>query len=156
MNSHYWNQAASEFAQELGRYRLCLERGAVSFRFLDEATLHLRSVLDCPLVIGIFGNDHDNYAGRDQLAEREVNQLRDRLKVEAVQELGFGISEDGGTWALLVRANADPYQTAAGREFHKELLRLSLERVVWEAWRTTMHAAGEQVAIQGGLLSGPA
>jgi hypothetical protein len=58
-----------------------------------------------------------------------------------MEELGFGISNDKSTWAILVEAEKGPYQTKAGREFQKELLKISLEEVIWQARRDTDPAA---------------
>jgi hypothetical protein len=47
----------------------------------------------------------------------------------------MGVSDNGQTWALLVGTDKDRYQTRAGRALQKELLKASLEQIVWNAWR---------------------
>jgi hypothetical protein len=137
--THDWSQTARDFAQEMGRYRRAVDRGAVAFRFIDEVTLMPRTVMDGPLVIGIFGNDCDDVLG-DDACEREIDEVRERLRGEEVREVGFGVSDDRGTWALLYAGDQDRYETVAGREVQKELLRLFLEDVVWSAWRAVLES----------------
>src|SRR5688572_29555284 len=50
-------------------------------------------------VVGVFGND--GYAA-DGRVKVEVAALRGRLQEAALDERGFGLSEDGHAWALLV------------------------------------------------------
>src|ERR1700736_3496906 len=56
--------------------------------------------IDCPgektPVVGVFGND--NYA-EDKRVKREVDLIRYWLTVAALEEVGFGLSQDGFTWA---------------------------------------------------------
>ena len=63
-------------------------------------------------------------------------------------ELGFALSPDGYTWAVLVQARQQPYQTAAGHVFQMELLKEALAETVQGAWRAagngTSDAAGRQ------------
>ena len=55
---------------------------------------------DSPGISVVFG--HDGYDLHDR-AQRCVTHLRGLLGDEGVEELGFGTSEDGVTWAMLVR-----------------------------------------------------
>jgi hypothetical protein len=115
-----------------------VERGALPLRLVDETTKPPRTVEDGPLVLGVFGNDC--YL-TDAKARREVELLRQRLKDAEARELGFGVSEDGRTWALLVGVDRNRYQTEAGRGLQRELLKVFLEEAVWHAWQGAATAA---------------
>jgi hypothetical protein len=136
MSDHDWNETAKEFAQHMAQYRVLVKRGAVPFRFLDETTQPGKILDDAPLVIGMFGNADFDAATAGASGSLELDQVRHLLRDEAVEELGFGISNDGFTWALLYGADKGPYETTAGQEFHRELLKSFLEDVAWEAWRS--------------------
>jgi hypothetical protein len=82
-------------------------------------------------VIGVFGND--GYAA-DGRVKREVAALRQRLQEAGLGEVGFGLSEDGHAWALLVGPGPFPCQTSGGGT-SPEALAAFLEAAVWEAWR---------------------
>jgi len=49
---------------------------------------------------------HDNYA-TDPLAREQVTLLRQRLFEAGIAELGFGVSDDGRTWVMVV-SSPDP------------------------------------------------
>src|SRR5262249_7282314 len=91
----------------------------------------IRCVNDGSMVAAVFGND--NYAAEPS-AQREVQFVRQELAGHGVEELGFGLTPDGVTWTLLVRADNSRYQTAAGKAFHMEMFRVFLEDVVQGAW----------------------
>jgi hypothetical protein len=96
-------------------------RGAILIRCLTDATM----------VGAVFGND--NYMA-DGNTRREVDLVRQELAHHGVTELGFGLTPDGSTWALLASPEKDPYQTAAGKAFHLELFRIFLDDAVQQAW----------------------
>jgi hypothetical protein len=129
MTQHEWNYTAKQFAQEMLRYRPFVERGAVPIRCGAENPI----LEEGSLVVGVFGNERDD-GGRP--AQGEVDKVRNRFKDAGMQELGFGLSEDGFTWALLFEAEKDHYQTVAGRELQKELLAILLQDVILEARRS--------------------
>jgi hypothetical protein len=135
MIANDWNETAKEFAEHMSQYRVLVKRGAVPFRFLDETT-QPGQLVDGPLVIGMFGNADSDAATGDPLSPLELDEVRERLRDQAVEELGFGVSDDGVTWALLFGADKGPYDTTAGKEFQKEMLKSFLEDVVWDAWRS--------------------
>jgi hypothetical protein len=112
---------------------ITVERGAVPLRLVDESLQPPRPVEDGPLVLGVFGND--NYDA-DVKARRAVELVRKRLRDSDARELGFGVSEDGQTWALLVGADKSRYQTVTGRLLQRELLKAFLEDAVWNAWQS--------------------
>jgi hypothetical protein len=91
----------------------------------------IRCINDGAMVAAIFGND--NYRG-DINTRREVELVRKQLKQGSVQELGFGMTAEGATWTLLVKADNSRYQTAMGKAFHMEMFRIFLEDVVQGAW----------------------
>lgn len=82
--------------------------------FAPRGSLLIHCVGDGSKLVGIFGND--NYLA-DRRARREVELVRRRLASEQVKELGFGLSHDGQSWALLFQADAPAARTPAGRAF---------------------------------------
>jgi hypothetical protein len=142
MNVYDWNETAKGLARQMRQCRITVERGAVPLRLVDETTRPPRFVEDGPIVLGVFGND--NYR-TDATARRAVELLRQRLRETDARELGFGVSEDGLTWALLVGAERTRYQTAPGRALQRELLKCFLEEAVWNAWQ---HAAAITAAAR--------
>lgn len=64
----------------------------------------------------------------------EVAALRKRLQEEALDELGFGLSEDGHAWTLLVAPGPSQRPTSSDR-IPAEALAAFLDDAVWEAWR---------------------
>jgi hypothetical protein len=146
MSPYDWDETARQFAQEMGKYRLLLQRGAVPFRFIDDRTHNIRTLDNSPVVVGVFGNDMGKALFAASPAWHEVKQVRKRMMDESVRELGFGVSRDGGTWALLFEAEPGRFHTAAGRLFQREMLAAHLEDVVWEAWRSVTSQPAEEVA----------
>jgi hypothetical protein len=100
---------------------------------VDRGTLMIRCTGDGSLIAGVFGND--NYV-RDDRSRREATLVRSRLRDMAAEELGFAISPDGFTWAVLVQAHQQPYSTEAARTFQMELLKNCLDEIVQRAWQT--------------------
>lgn len=82
-------------------------------------------------VTGVFGND--GYAA-DGRVKKEVTELRRRLREAALEEFGFGLSEDGHAWALLVGPGPSLGQTSGGG-IPAEALAAFLDDAGWEAWR---------------------
>ena len=93
----------------------------------------IRCVNDGDIIAAVFGND--NYVS-DANTRREVELVRGRLTQALVAELGFGLTPDGSTWTLLVKADNGRFETAAGKAFHMEMFRLFLEDTVQGAWRS--------------------
>jgi hypothetical protein len=89
------------------------------------------------LVAAVFGND--SYT-TDGVARREVELLRQQLIDAAIEELAFGLSQDGYTWALLVKADTREMTTQAGKLFRTEMLKGYLDEAVWAAWRSASSA----------------
>lgn len=116
-----WNPLAVGLANYMREFRPHVQRGALVIR-LPRGTGQL---------VGAFGND--GYTAEDRV-KREVSALRWLLGKAALEELGFGLSDDGHTWALLVRPGkfrCDP----PGAEIAPEALTAFVEDAVWEAWR---------------------
>jgi hypothetical protein len=99
----------------------------------------IRCVNDGAVVAAIYGND--NYLGEAR-AQREVELVRRQLSQSQVQEVAFGLSPDGASWALLVRAKPSGFKTEAGKAFHMEMFRLFLEDTVEGAWDRAGGPAG--------------
>jgi hypothetical protein len=111
---------------------------------IDREAMLIRCINDGDRLAAVYGND--NYIG-DPKTRREVELVRQQLSPVAIEELGFGLTPDGSTWTLLVKMDKSHYQTAAGKAFHMEMVRVFLEDVVQGAWRS---ACG--VAEPGGRL----
>src|SRR5260370_39116247 len=109
------------------QFRLFIDRGAVPLQFEQQAPA---GDGDIPVVVGVFGNDNDVGSG----GRREVELIRSRLHDAPIEELGYGESEDGATWTMLIGAEAMPCQTTMGKIFQQELLKIFLEDVVWRPW----------------------
>jgi hypothetical protein len=83
-------------------------------------------------VVGVFGND--GYR-TDARVKQEVAALRQRLREAALEELGFGFSEDGHAWALLVLPAAMPSKPPGEDNAAVRALTTFLDGAVWAAWR---------------------
>src|SRR5262249_35859525 len=92
------NDIACGLAAHVRKNLAGVERGAVPIRLVEDAPGPLRGV-EGGAAVGIFGND--NYIA-EMKARREVELTRQRLRQIGVEEVGFGLSPDGYTWALLV------------------------------------------------------
>jgi hypothetical protein len=89
----------------------------------------------------VFGNDR--YLA-NHLAKKEVGLIREHLREAGLEELGFGLSYDGQSWALLVRTEIDGLRTPSARAFRTEMYRAYLEDLVWAAWRRACGASPEE------------
>lgn len=130
------NDIACGLAAHVRKNLAGVERGAVPVRLVEDAAGPLRIVAE-GAVIGIFGND--NYIAEAK-ARREVQLTRQRLREIGAEEAGFGLSQDGFTWALLVRCDEARYRTEAGKALQRELLKIALEEAVSRAWRDACDA----------------
>jgi hypothetical protein len=124
------NDVARGLATHARKNLATVERGAVPVRLVEESIGPLRTIEE-GAVVGLFGND--NYIAEAR-ARREVVLIRQRLKDIPAEEIGFGLSQDGYTWALLVRADDRHFGTAAGKTMYRELLKMHLEEAVRQAW----------------------
>ena len=70
----------------------------------------------------------------NRASQREVELIRRRLRELAAQEIGFGLSQDGFSWALLVSCDDRRYKTSPGKAMQRELLKITLEEAVSQAW----------------------
>jgi hypothetical protein len=130
------NDIACGLAAHVRKNLASVERGAVPVRLVEDTAGPIRVVED-GAVIGIFGND--NYIAEAK-ARREVEITRRRLREMGAEEAGFGLSQDGYTWALLVRCDGRAYRTEAGKALQRELLKIALEEAVTRAWRDACDA----------------
>jgi hypothetical protein len=108
---------------------------------VHRAALLVRCTQDGSVLAAVFGND--NYIGSNQ-TRREVELVRRQLKDTAMEELAFGLSHDGHSWALLVKADTRGVQTDLGKAFRTEMLRVYLDDLVWAAWRTVSGAPASE------------
>lgn len=136
---------ATDLATHVRQNWCFVPRGAVPVRLIEETDGRIHFVDDGTAVVGVFGND--NYLA-DAKARREVELMREQLRRTDAEEVGFGLSRDGFSWALLVRVNDSRYKTAAGKTLQKELLKVFLEDAVSRAWRHACEGAGQE---QGAL-----
>lgn len=117
----------TEFATVLAMY------ARKNLRSVHRAAMMIPLTINNLTVAVVFGND--SY-GADGKARWEVELVRRWLKNTGIEELGFGLSADAETWALLVRADNQQYQTTVGRAFQLEMLKASLDDALCGAWRT--------------------
>ena len=118
------NEVASGLAAHVRKNLASVERGAVPVRVVEEEPGRpVRFVGESASVVGLFGND--NYIAEAR-SRREVELIRQRLQELAAQEIGFGLSQDGFSWALLVSCDERRYQTDAAKIMQRELLKLTL------------------------------
>jgi hypothetical protein len=122
----------NEFARALAIYARSkmtpVHRGALLIRCTD----------DDNTVAAVFGND--NYRA-DYKARCEVAMVRQHLREAKLEELGFGLSQDGHSWTLLVRTDGSQFKTEVGRRFQVELLKVYLDDLVWRSWWTACGVA---------------
>jgi len=135
MNIKSW----SDFARDLALY------ARFKLATTNRGALLIRRTSDGAVVAGVYGND--NYLC-DGKSRREVDMLRRELQHGDVHELGFGLSPDGRSWALIVKAQ-ERFETPVGKAFQVELLKIYLEDAVWGAWR----AVGGEIPVESGRYS---
>jgi hypothetical protein len=123
MTGYDWNETARGLAGFVQKFRFLVQRGVVPLQV--EKKHAQREVDEDSLLFGVFGNDEGGAEHRE--AEAVRNHLHDD---PTLHELGFGVSGDGATWAILIAAEQTHYQTAAGRACQRELLKISLEDAV--------------------------
>jgi len=104
---------------------------AGSHKVNDYRFLWIRLPCGTGQLVGAFGND--GYTTDDRV-QREVSALRRQLQEVVLEELGFGLSDDGHTWALLVRPRTLP-RDSPGFEIAPEALAAYVDKAVWAAWR---------------------
>jgi hypothetical protein len=113
---------------------LAIGLAAYAREFLPDVrrgALALRLPLGVGYVAGAFGND--GYA-EDSRARTEVAALRERLQQAGLEELSFGLSKDGHTWALLVGPGRSQQQTPDDG-IPAEALVAFVDDAVWDAWK---------------------
>jgi hypothetical protein len=111
---------------------------------IHRTALLVRSSREGALLAAIIGND--GYADSSH-TRREVELVRQQLRDAAIEELAFGRSLDGNSWALLVKADNQGFQTAVGRAFRTEMLRAYLDDAVWAAWRTASGTEPRELSL---------
>jgi hypothetical protein len=123
------------FASNLATY--------VRLRMADvpRSALVVRCTGDGSMLGAVFGNDQ--YLA-NHLVKKEVGLIRQQLRQVGMEELGFGLSHDGQSWALLIRTDLDKLQTSAAKALRTEMVRSYLEELVWAAWRTACGASAEE------------
>lgn len=105
---------------------------------ITRGALLIRCTADNRTIAAVFGNDNYRIDGK---ARREVAMVRQHLREADLQELGFGLSQDGHSWTLLVRGKDDAYETEIGQRFQTEMLKVYLDDVVWRSWWTACGVA---------------
>jgi hypothetical protein len=128
MTGYDWNETARGLAVFVQKFRFLIERGVVPLQ-VERGRVNQAGDERC-LLFGVFGTDREEAGVEHCEAEAVRHQLREDPDLH---ELGFGVSSDGATWAMLVAADQAHYQTAAGRALQRELLKISLEDAVQRA-----------------------
>jgi hypothetical protein len=108
---------------------------------INRAALLVRSTLTSNGIAAVFGND--GYQ-TNPAARREVELLRQQLRQAEIEEIGFGVSSDGRTWVLLIKADNSGFQTELGKSFRIEMLRACLDDAVRTAWQMACAERQEQ------------
>lgn len=108
---------------------------------VHRAALLVRGSKDGSVIAAVFGNDNYAHSGE---ARREVELVRQQLREAAAEEVAFGLSPDGYSWALLVRTDSQGFATEAGKVFRTEMLRAYLDDAVWAAWRSACGTPSQQ------------
>jgi hypothetical protein len=108
---------------------------------VPRSALVVRCTSDGSMLGAVFGNDH--YLG-NHLAKKEVGLVRQQLRESGIEELGFGLSHDGQSWALLIRTDFEELKTSSAKAFRTEMYRAYLEDLVWAAWRTACGASPDE------------
>lgn len=121
-----WNDTARGIAAYMQQFRPLVERGALR---LHCETADVPADAELPAVVSVFGNDNQ-VAGR-----RAVQLLRNRLQDSDLEELGYGESADGSSWAMLIGSAQNPCQTKIGKMFQAEIMQVFLDDLVWRAWQ---------------------
>ena len=116
---------------------------------VPRSALVVRCTGDGSMLGAVFGNDR--YLA-NHLAKKEVGLIRQHLKDAGLEELGFGLSHDGQSWALLVRTDYEGLHTTSAKAFRSEMYRAYLEELVWAAWRTACGASVEDAQWPVGLV----
>jgi hypothetical protein len=121
MSVKTWNEFATDLTGYVQQHWPNMHRGAVMMPCIDEGTVFAL----------LFGN---NVAPSTETTGRELDLVREQLQRSGIEDLGLGLSDDGQTWALVVRVEVKPYETHLAREFEKEMIKLTLEEAVHDAW----------------------
>jgi hypothetical protein len=127
-----WDGFAGDLTAHVRRYWPALHRGAVLMPCLDESAL---------FALVFANNDH----AAPSAAQLEVDTIRQLLREEDMEDLGYGVSQDGRTWTILVRIQGQAYATESGRILQRELLKVRLEEAVQKAWAAV--CGGETPAL---------
>ena len=131
MVQHQLKMFAASLATYARKELAAVPRGSLLIRMVGENTV----------IAGLYGNA--NYLA-DERARQEVTQVRQRLKDVGVEVLQFGLSMDGKAWALLVKIDDRPYQTEAGKGLQRELLKMSLDEILQDTYRSLYGVAPDQ------------
>jgi hypothetical protein len=100
--------------------------GRKSFGHVHRAAFRL-DVDNETLIIALFGNDDYQTNGQVQ---KEIDGFRQDIVETGNQELGFGLSPDGLTWALVIKPDLERNQTIPAKVFQVEMLKCFLEDIV--------------------------
>ena len=136
MLSKTWDEFAADLTRYVRSQWSGLHRGAVLMPWIDKSALFAV----------VFGN---NLTADVNATSREVELIRRHLHESELEDLGAGVSDDGKSWTLLVRAARPNLRTEVGQEFHKELMKLTLEDAVRRSWWSTCSSASWVLAACG-------
>ncbi len=126
MTRYDWNETARGLAGFVQKFRFLIERGVVPLQVENEREPEEAN----RILFGVFGRGDEDLDSEGHEAEMVRQQLQEE---RGLHELGFGLSGDGSTWAMLIGADPAQYQTRAGQTLHKELMKVFLENAVCRA-----------------------
>ena len=108
---------------------------------VERSALVVRCTTDGNMIGAVFGNDRYLL---NHLAKKEVASVREHLRRAGLEEIGFGLSHDGQSWALLIRTDVAGLHTATAKALRIEMYRSYLEELVWAAWRSASGSSEEE------------
>jgi hypothetical protein len=129
-----WDVFATDLTNHVRSHWPALDRGAVLMPCVDEAATFAL----------VFAN---NGSAEPEAMHDEVDRIREALRGEDMEDLGFGLSDDGCTWTMVVRVEHAPQQTEVGRTLQRELLKIRLEGAVQRAWAAA-HACEVEMLVR--------
>jgi hypothetical protein len=125
-----WSVAAGKLAAYIQTRKQPFQRALFVIPRLEEQLV----------IAWMFGNGES--ISRDQV-QQEIDFVRRRLKDTGVEEAGFGLSQDGYTWVLVLKVDNQRYQTGAAKQFQMELMTVTLDEAARRAWQASFELAGE-------------
>lgn len=130
-----WNDFARELVTHVREHWGTLHRGAVLIPSLEESVTFAL----------VFAN---NDLAVPEAVHQEVELIRQHLREEEMDDLGFSLSEDGRTWTLILRIHGQIQETEAGKTLQREFLKIRIEEAVQRGWASIYTRAAAAILEQ--------